>query len=665
MQFLSKRCLSVLFPLLMLCCGGGGGGGNTQPQPQFSEPPVPASLAASTESAYGQVQLSWSVDYALVDWLTIESKTQGGTFGVFRDHVPPQPSHQTFSLPASFPELSSITFRTYSNAHSLKSAYSNETTFTSGLAPATAISATWTSAGIQVTWDHPSVVATGVLLEKTVVQNGLQMGWSTVSGIGLHDTAYLDTGIADLTSYLYRVTYTKDGHSSSPTAMTNPIAVPMLVPTNIQAVVQPDGNVHVTWTNHSSHAASLTLLRVRSTQSNDQVGYYASLATSQADFLDPAPTPGYYTYALSISDGYMTRLTSAHAMIYIPGNPGDLTFVHTLHTIPEIGFPEWYFRTDSGRWGFMGDPRNTASATFGWMTDLGPATTALPANVGSIVSPGPLVDAQGRVHFLSFTGLTPSGGQVDHYMYDGSGWTMETAATSVNYSWDLIQVATLDTQGHMHILCPDKDAVTMHYLSNASGTWKDESLALSCPGSVKILNSMTVDPLGSPHISTLNGAVVANRASDGTWTQEAIPLGGASIGNGNLTVAALSGNILVAFFTTGSGTPIMAMSKVAGTWASPIQIMDWNYGDNRRTQVATARDGSRLALASYDGHGNIAVATTTDGTTWNKALVPTSPDYGNLFNIGFTTTGKLWIDVVSDYEAVGNSNSFHMVFEEP
>lgn len=660
MKFLPEFCLPAFLALAVLHCGGGGG--SNQPKPEFPPPPAPANLVATADATYGRVKLGWSVDYASVDWLTIESRTQGGSFGVFLDHVPPVPSLQTFSLPASFPELSTITFRTCSNAHSLKSPFSNETSYTSGVAPATTIGAAWSSVGIQVTWDHPSAVATGVLLERTVVQNGIQVGWVTLPGIGLGDTTYLDTGITDITSYLYRVTYTKDSHSSGATVMANPVTVPMLVPTDVQAVAQPDGNVQVTWTNHSSRAASLTLLRIRSTQSNDQIGYYTPLVTSQTAFLDTATAPGYYTYALSIFDGYMTYRTSTHAMVYIPGPAGDLTFTHSLHTIPEVG--GWYFRADNGQWGFMSNFMNSPSATFGWMTDQGPVTAAYPTSAKSIVSPGPLVDAQGRVHFLGFTPLTPSGGRLDHFLYDGTAWSTEVAATSANYSWDYIQVAGLDAQGHLHVLCPDKDTVTMHYLSDASGSWRDESLALPCPGSGNILNSLAVDPLGGLHISALNGGVVMNRATDGSWTQEAIPLGGASIGRGNLTVAALAGDILVAFFTTGPGTPVMAVSRVGGTWGSPGQLMDWNYGNDRTTQVVTARDGSRLALACFDGRG-IAVATTMDGITWKKANIPTSPVYGSSFNMGFTPAGKLWIDVDSDYAGFGSPKTFHMLFEEP
>jgi hypothetical protein len=92
MKFLPAFCFPAFLALAVLHCGGGGG--SNQPKPEFPPPPAPANLVATADATYGRVNLSWSVDYASVDWLTIESRMQGGSFGVFLDHVPPVPSYR-------------------------------------------------------------------------------------------------------------------------------------------------------------------------------------------------------------------------------------------------------------------------------------------------------------------------------------------------------------------------------------------------------------------------------------------------------------------------------------------------------------------------------------------------------------------------------------------
>ncbi|MDB5355424.1 MAG: repeat-containing protein [Phycisphaerales bacterium] len=108
---------------------------------------------------------------------------------------------------------------------------------------------------IDLAWTDNSTIETGFTIERS--SNG-GASFAALAQVSANATAFSDTTVGDGQSYIYRIKAV-DLTSSSAWAASNAVTTTLNAPSNLQAVSNTDGTVHLTWQDSSAGATGFRI----------------------------------------------------------------------------------------------------------------------------------------------------------------------------------------------------------------------------------------------------------------------------------------------------------------------------------------------------------------------------------------------------------------------
>ncbi|MEC4675681.1 MAG: S8 family serine peptidase [Nitrospirota bacterium] len=171
-------------------------------------PSAPAGLTASAASSAGQINLAWTDNSTNETGFSIERKTGAGSFA----EIATVGANATTYSNTGLAEQTTYTYRVRAYNASGDSAYSNEASATTTLnAPAGLTASAASSSQINLMWTDNSGVETGFRIERKTGAGS----FAEIATVGANATTYSNTGLAEQTTYTYRLrAYSALGNST-------------------------------------------------------------------------------------------------------------------------------------------------------------------------------------------------------------------------------------------------------------------------------------------------------------------------------------------------------------------------------------------------------------------------------------------------------------------
>jgi lysophospholipase L1-like esterase len=532
---------------------------------------------------------------------------------------------------------------------------------------ATAVSGTQ----INLAWTDNSTNESGFDIFRTNSSTGT---FAQVSVVGPNVTTYSDTGLTPNTTYYYEVCATNNVGSSAYTNIASALVpVPPATPTNAQPTTITSSSIAMTWTDNSTNATGINILRKMTTASNfAQIATLAGNATTYTDTNLAAGTSyDYHIQAFNVA-GYSDF--SGFTAVTLSGSTPPVVNVSTNGAVAVNGLATGQFVLSLTSPTATALPisytvSGTAVAGTDYTTLSGTAT--IPANASSVTIP-----------VSALAGANPN-----------STVTI-TIASNAAYTLGSSTSATVVIVSPTFSISPQTDYGT----TTVSGT-TNQSVTLTFPG-------LTGNPPGAVYVWYLNGTAFATSVTGGYTITNAIPSqsgtysvyawapGGVTgsatwavtITNPPVVITTSVPSLTVNDGSTGTFTVSLASApisnvtvnvSISGTpdlTVSPatITMTPTNY-QNQTVAVSAAainsNDSNRSAVVSLTGGTTNATVNVTDaisdtqtasnltGTAY--ALTGANIGTGSAGDSSVHASGNWWIDGSGTGGLSGSADSFH------
>ncbi len=433
---------------------------------------------------------------------------------------------------------------------------------------------TYGDGGIVVSWVTQSTVADRIEISRRSFRlpDGPGTSPPSVVSVPLTPSTWVDTALDEATSYQYVLTLRAGPNSGSPVTATT--ATPLLPPLNL-ALTPRGGGVDLRWTNQSTAATRITILRFAGLVGGAG-GPIASLAPDAGSYRDVPPVPGLYTYSVETHrQGYESAGISNSGLA--PPN-GALRFDGNVLPV-EQGIEA--VRNKAGEWTVCGSDG---------VVDLSGHRPSFPPS-GYFGPPCVMLDPSDQPHHL-FEDFVDAGTalSVSQAWFDGSQWQTEeiVSGTGVGGPW-----LALDSRGEAHavwqIYDENNQPVSFHYAHRTAAGWIQEPVAIT-PVGREFPMDMQVGGDGVVHVVTGPTLAHLERATDAGWRREALPVTwGATEQPAAVHLRTLQGsNLLLAFVWddwTKAGDRLEVLTRVDGSWSGPEVVatrdLDTTYKEFR------------------------------------------------------------------------------------
>ncbi len=132
------------------------------------------------------------------------------------------------------------------------------------------VTAAINGAQVDLSWVHNGLNTDGFVVERSTVVNGVSSGYIPIPIAGVMNppnaTTYADTGVAEITTYQYRVKAARQVVGDSPYGFSNPVTTGLFAPVNLAAVANAppltaNAEVTLTWVDVSSRETAYKVER--------------------------------------------------------------------------------------------------------------------------------------------------------------------------------------------------------------------------------------------------------------------------------------------------------------------------------------------------------------------------------------------------------------------
>ena len=246
--------------------------------------PGPTNLTATATTT--SVTLAWQDNTTAATAYSVERSTDGSAWGVLTASLAGDATGYTDNTPGSW------YYRVRASDNSgHTSSYSNVVHIATVPTAPTSLGAvaSTTTLAINLSWIDTSVTETAYTVERSA--NGGAAWEILTSTLPANTQAYVDTSVATLTPYAYRVRATNDAVSSTYSNIANATSPngppPPLAPTGLTASVKGNGNgqrVTLNWKNNANNATNNVV--ERSTNQTNWTRLTSSLSASVTSYTD-------------------------------------------------------------------------------------------------------------------------------------------------------------------------------------------------------------------------------------------------------------------------------------------------------------------------------------------------------------------------------------------
>jgi fibronectin type 3 domain-containing protein len=609
---------------------------------------APTGLTASPVS-WNQISLSWTDHSFVATTNYVEESTDGVTWIQVGSVAG---TATTFSATGPFNRLTTYDFRVRAYGGSLGySTYASTSVATPAFpfTPAINWAVSQSSTSAALSWTNAPGEA-GFRVERS--SNGGST-WTTAGTVAAGVTTFTNTGLAEATSYTYRVFATSASGDSIPSA-TQAVVTPPGAPTGLSAVVISGGQISLNWTDHSA-AAAYYVIQQSPNASTGWVQVGTASGSSANSYAGTGPFAGSTTYFFRVAAYAANGGTSAFATTpattpAFPGQPtlnsataqSDTAVNLAWSDVPgETGFRVERSTGNLGTWSVAG----TFAAGVTSYTDAGLSeSTAYWYRVvasNAIGDSAPSATRGVTTPPSAPTGLTAafvSGGQVN------LTWTNRSSAAA---AYTIQQSNDGTTWQQVGSTSGSATSFTAGGPLNGSTTYSFRVLAYSNAGGYSGYAMTSATTPAFPNRPTLNSATAqsgttvalawsdvageagfrVDRSADNgmTWAAAGtVPSGVTTFTDTGLAEATAYVYRVVATNSSGSSAPSATMSGITqpsapsgltATAASPTQVnLSWT-------------DHSTAAIYYY-------IEQSTDGSTWTQVASP----YGST-TTSYTATG--------------------------
>lgn len=652
-------CVALGFSLLWACGGGGGGGGGSAPAPSALLPP--ANFAATQGAVFDEVSFHWSPAGGGITGYEAEGRLGSGAWESLGTPIPPDAIGGTITFDPGVPELTSFTFHIRSVRGTERSAWSPDAPYLRSLRPPEAFTVT---AGadpetFSLAWIRRSTANTGTRIERALRDaNGIPGAYVMAADLPAGATAYTDSVVAETASYQYRVRHTAGTVTGMEALGTSPVSA-LRTPTDFRTQ-NGVGSVGLQWTNRSTVATGITVLRVDGgTAPTPPPSVIAQLPPTASSYLDAGLGAGTYTYTLEFRSPSQIRQTPSFAGFSLPASGW---------TVSPLFLPSHVrLQGRDGRW-------------YGWENGYGTGQTILyrsagpdweahtfPLGTWALLEPGVLVDGLGHPH-AAYAWRDPAllSGPMElrHTWHDGATWREETATSRVlNFSASRDPRFALAGDGTPHLFWSSYDGGgqgILEYAVKEGGAWVIQaitSLAWTSLNAVGLTAFQVAGEgtaylaLGLPSTNVATGQLLLQRRPPGgSWSEEPVPAPGIQPGVGDPLVLMPTGASQVDLLynvwdLSDAATPwhVTTLRK-SGTWGLPVTVFRLpNSGYQLRLTAALDSTGARMAVPQWLATLHLRDPMSGD---WRSLAFPATHGFGPVW---FDPAGHLHVLMLQTY----------------
>ena len=288
---------------------------------------APTGLGASCDfdGANGKANLSWTDNSSAESGYKVEYKYAGGTYSVYSTELANTISKVV--SPLNQGRLVYFRVRAYHNSGTY-SDYSNESSCTTPLSAPSGLTATAASdTQINLSWADNSNGETGFKIERATTTCA---SFVQIATTGANTTTYNNTGLAQGTTYCYRVraytSYADSDYSNTATATTQS---PPAAPSNLVATASATSTtqINLTWTDNSGNESGFKVRRAEGASCSGSSPIAATTGAGVTAYSDIGLSQGtQYCYVVCAynTDGEACS-SSATATTSLPA-PSNLNF---------------------------------------------------------------------------------------------------------------------------------------------------------------------------------------------------------------------------------------------------------------------------------------------------------------------------------------------------
>lgn len=493
---------------------------------------------------------------------------------------------------------------------------------------------------VNLYWTRESVDADGIRLERQVRPvSGPPSTWTALP-VSVSATSYADVappGWVDLARCVYRLTFLVGAVESAPVEQ-DAGEGPLVPPGDVVAEVV-DGTVHLRWVNRSTVANAVEVVRSSTSPPSWQVWSLPGDATALDD---PGLAPGLYGYSVRAFLDPLGQVSdpAPEAFAAVPAPTFDAAWAVRAVVLPSANGAA---RTASGDWALALGVLNVYETrpASGFAPEAGLVPYQTPPGY-QFFYPGPLLDSQGRVHFIVAPARPTAPATATHVWREGGSWHEESVATvAPQLSLWTFSAGVAAADDSVHAAWRLADGMGIAWASNRNGAFEVEEVR-PIPGTPAVPASpLALDPAGEP-LMVLRVADASPRSlllwrAAGGWVIDEIPEVEGSAPVGIPATPLLAGPGGAVHWTYPSATGWQLRERSGGAWLPP-QPLALNVGAAEFTWAALSPDGSRLAVASA-GEPTVVLVRASGGQFEATPLLETL----GALRMGFSPSGKLWL----------------------
>ncbi|HEX4386901.1 MAG TPA: hypothetical protein VH083_28300, partial [Myxococcales bacterium] len=566
----------LIAALFAAACGSGSAKSTTAAAPV--PPPIPAGL--KIERIHFQIYaVSWTPQVPPASGYDLEISIDGAPFYNSDGSGDFVAGTATISTPLSH-ELSSIVGRLRAVDGTVASDWGDPATATEGVLPGSILAFTTHRSGldgdippIQVQLHNGSAVATDLRLDRTaVVFNRQPTNWVTLPPTDASLQSYQDFDVLDGVSYLYRVSYGKNGiFSETSDSLLSTFPLDLHPPLSVSASWLPWSGehpvtAHVQWVNASATADTLQLLRF-----GTPLNVSVSPPAQAADDSPPWPFWPNLQYAVRAERlNYLPVDPQVSATVVMP--PYALTGAIPLNASAPLlpGATDYLLDPAGDVHALLRDFSNDAATLYRPVN--GDWETKALSSVAFLPVPAIALDSEAHPH-VAYEVRVAAGADraLRHVWHDGSTWLSEDVTLEPGGS---VVAFTAGSAGALHALYTRAagDSVEYVYLDNSSGSWVRTALP-ALTGAAPAAVSLTVAQDGTVNVFSAGASLqLLTREADGTWASESLP----DVPGRNATwfVAANQGHasVILSSVSVNGALNLFQLTPTAAGWGSPSLI---------------------------------------------------------------------------------------------